>query len=94
METRRLEVIVALVLLVGSLIGWPLSALTVAASEPPFVLGLSWFAITLTAADLLKTSRVHRDQDATSPAAARRRRASRSPAVRRPRTPRGAGRSR
>ena len=58
---KRLEVALAWVLLVGSLIGWPLSALTVAKDEPPFILGLSWFAITLTAADLLKTSRVHKD---------------------------------
>jgi hypothetical protein len=45
-----------------SLIGWPVSALTFARDEPPVVLGLSWFAITLTAADLLKSSRIHRDQ--------------------------------
>lgn len=58
---KRAEVILAWTLLVGSLIGWPLSALTVARDEPQFVLGLSWLAITLTAADLLKSSRVHRD---------------------------------
>lgn len=50
-------------LLALSVIGWPLSALTFAASEPPTVLGLSWFAITLTALDFLATSRVHRDQE-------------------------------
>jgi uncharacterized membrane protein YfcA len=60
---KRAEVILAWTLLVGSLIGWPLSALTLAKDEPQFVLGLSWFAITLTAADLLKSSRVHRDVD-------------------------------
>jgi hypothetical protein len=59
---QRLEVMLAWVLLVGSLIGWPITALTVARDEPQFVLGLSWFAITLTALDFLKTSRVHRDQ--------------------------------
>jgi hypothetical protein len=58
---KRAEVILAWVLLIGSLIGWPLSQLTVAKGEPPFILGLSWLAITLTAADLLKSSRVHRD---------------------------------
>ena len=58
---HRLEVAVAWLLLVGSLIGWPLSQLTIARDEPPFTLGLSWLAITLTAADLLKSSRVHRD---------------------------------
>ena len=59
--TQRLEVALAWALLVGSLIGWPLSALTWARDEPPFILGLSWLAITLTALDLLKSSRVHRD---------------------------------
>lgn len=53
----------AWVLLIGSLIGWPLSAFTWAAGEPPFILGLSWLAITLTALDLLSTQQVHRDQD-------------------------------
>lgn len=61
--SKRLEVALAWVLLIGSLIGWPLSALTVARDEPPFILGLSLLAITLTAMDLLKTSRVHRDTD-------------------------------
>lgn len=59
---HRAEVILAWVLLVGSLLGWPLSAFTWAKHEPQFILGLSWLAITLTALDLLKTSRVHRDQ--------------------------------
>lgn len=60
---KRVEVALAWTLLVGSLIGWPLSALFWAREEPPFVLGLSWLAITLTAADYVKTSRVHRDQE-------------------------------
>jgi hypothetical protein len=59
---HRAEVALAWVLLVGSLVGWPLSALSWARDEPQFILGLSWLAITLTAMDLLKTSRVHRDQ--------------------------------
>lgn len=59
---QRAEVGLAWTLLVGSLIGWPVTALWVARDEPPVVLGLSWLAITLTALDLLKTSRVHRDQ--------------------------------
>jgi hypothetical protein len=59
---RRARVIASWVLLVGSLIGWPLSALTVARHEPQFVLGLSWLAITLTAADLLTSSQVHEEQ--------------------------------
>lgn len=60
---HRLEVALAWTLLAGSLIGWPLSALWWAKNEPQFILGLSWLAISLTAMDLLKTSRVHRDQD-------------------------------
>lgn len=60
---HRVEVIFAWVLLVGSLVGWPLSMFTVARDEPPFILALSWLAIALTALDLLKTSRVHKDQD-------------------------------
>lgn len=43
------------------MIGWPVSALTVAANEPPFVLGLSWLAIILTSVDLLTTSQVHEE---------------------------------
>jgi hypothetical protein len=60
---HRAEVGLAWVLLIGSLIGWPLSALTWARDEPQFILGLSWMAITLTAMDLLKTSRAHRDAE-------------------------------
>lgn len=60
---HRAEVALAWTLLIGSLIGWPITAYTVARNEPQFILGLSWFAITLTAMDLLKSSRVHRDQE-------------------------------
>jgi hypothetical protein len=60
---RKLEVGFAWTLLCGSLIGWPLSAMTFAKDEPQSILGLSWLAITLTAIDYLKTARVHRDQD-------------------------------
>lgn len=59
---NRIRVIVSLVLLIVSIIGWPLSALTWAKDEPPFVLGLSWLAIILTCADLLSTSQVREDQ--------------------------------
>lgn len=60
---HRIEVGAAWALLVGSLIGWPLSLIWWAKNEPPFVLSLSWLALVLTAMDLLKTSRVHRDQE-------------------------------
>lgn len=64
MTWLRLRYYGAIVLLFGSLIGWPVSALTVAKSEPPFILGLSWIAITLTAADLCSTLGVRLRQDA------------------------------
>lgn len=59
---RRARVIGSWVLLVGSVIGWPVSALTVARGEPPFILGLSWLAIILTSLDLLTSSQVHQEQ--------------------------------
>jgi uncharacterized membrane protein YfcA len=59
---RRARTVLAWVLLIGSLIGWPVSALTWARDEPQFVLGLSWLAITLTAMDLLTSSQVHEEQ--------------------------------
>ena len=62
MTVHKAEVILAWTLLIGSLVGWPLSALTWAKDEPQFILGLSWLAITLTALDFLKSARVHRDQ--------------------------------
>jgi uncharacterized membrane protein YphA (DoxX/SURF4 family) len=57
---RRLA---ALVLVVITLIGWPLSALTWAREEPQFVLGLSWLAITLTCLDIAATTDVRAEQD-------------------------------
>lgn len=58
-KLHKLEVWFAWCLLVASLIGWPVSALTWAKDEPQFILGLSWLAITFTAYDILKSSRVH-----------------------------------
>jgi uncharacterized membrane protein YfcA len=59
---RRARTIAAWILVIGSLIGWPVSALTLAKDEPQFVLGLSWLAITLTSLDLLTSSQVHEEQ--------------------------------
>lgn len=59
---RRARVRLAWVLLVASLLGWPATALTFARREPQFVLGLSWLAITLQAAELLTASQVHEEQ--------------------------------
>jgi uncharacterized membrane protein YfcA len=60
---KSVEVGFGILLLVGSLIGWPLTALTVAKDEPQFILALSWLAITLTAYDILKSARIHKDQE-------------------------------
>jgi hypothetical protein len=61
-NSRRVRTVIAWILLIGSVIGWPLSQITVARDEPPFILALSWLAIILTAADLLSTSQVHEEQ--------------------------------
>lgn len=64
---RQARVVVAWVMLIGALIGWPLSALTVARDEPQFVLGLSWLAIVVESGTLLTSSQVHRDQSEEGP---------------------------
>lgn len=61
--SKRLEIWLAWCLLIGSLIAAPISAFTFAKDEPKTVLILSWLAITLTAMDYLKSTRVHRDVD-------------------------------
>jgi uncharacterized membrane protein YfcA len=61
-RARRIRVILAWILLAGSIIGWPLSTLTLAKNEPPFVLSLSWLAIILASAELLTSSQVHEEQ--------------------------------
>lgn len=58
----RLRIYGAWLLLLGSLIGWPFSAVTWAKDEPQFILGLSWLAITLTAIDILSTQDVRKNQ--------------------------------
>lgn len=63
----KAQLIFAWVLLVGSLIGWPLSQLTVASSEPPFILGLSWFAIVVGAWNTIVTTQVNKDVGASVP---------------------------
>lgn len=59
----RARLILAWVLLGTSVIGWPLSALTFAKSEPPTVLGLSWLALFLNAIGILMTVTVRNTQD-------------------------------
>ncbi|MFY1686480.1 hypothetical protein [Plantactinospora sp. WMMB782] len=55
---RRARTIAAWILLAGSTLGWPISMLTWARGEPPFVLSLSWLAIVIEAANLLTSSQV------------------------------------
>lgn len=50
-------------LLAASVVGYPLTALTVAKDEPHVVLALSWFAITLTAWDVVSTADVRAEQE-------------------------------
>lgn len=57
------RVILAWILLVVSILGWPISALTLAKDEPQFVLGLSWMAIAITSLDVLFTASVREQQD-------------------------------
>lgn len=55
---RRARTIAAWALLIGSIVGWPISQFTFAKDEPVLTLSLSWLAIVLVAADLLTTSQV------------------------------------
>lgn len=50
-------------LLVASLVNIPLSIFWYANTEPPVILVLSWLAITITAYDIIMTSRVKDDTD-------------------------------
>jgi hypothetical protein len=59
----KYRIYLAWILLIGSLVGWPLSMFTLARTEPPFVLSLSWLAITLTALDILSTTDVRKEQE-------------------------------
>lgn len=61
MNLRRARTIAAWVLLTGSLIGWPVSAMTIFKDEPQGILGLSWLAIILASAELLTSSQVHEE---------------------------------
>lgn len=51
------EIIIAWCLFVGSLVGWPISALTIAKEEPPVILGLSWAALAYSALAALFAAR-------------------------------------
>ncbi len=57
----KAQLVLGWILFVGSFICWPLSQLTVAASEPPFTLGLSWFAVVLNGLGIIVTAQVNKD---------------------------------
>lgn len=61
-RARRARVVVAWVLLVGSVTGWPATVSTLAKDEPPLVLALSWLAIIAACVVLLTCSQVHQQQ--------------------------------
>jgi hypothetical protein len=59
----KLRVRAAWALLVGSLVAWPVTALTVAKDEPPVILGLSFLAIVVTCLDVVSTQDVRSKQE-------------------------------
>ena len=62
-DWQRARTIAAWILLIGSVVGWPLSMLTWARTEPPFILSLSWLAIVIESASLLTSSQVREKQE-------------------------------
>jgi hypothetical protein len=54
------QVPIAVAQLVAVVIGWPLSAVTIARDEPQVVLGLSWLALFLTAHNSIISSVANR----------------------------------
>lgn len=57
----------AYVMLVFCVIGWPVSALTIAKEEPQVVLGLSWLALAYSAVTTIIAARIAKRQDKASP---------------------------
>jgi hypothetical protein len=55
------------VLLIGSVLAWPATALTVFRDEPQGILGLSWFAIILGAYNTIVTTQVNKTQNEATP---------------------------
>lgn len=60
MTVERIWVWIGWTLLIGSLAGWPISALTVARHEPQVVLAISWIALGFSAAGVLVTAQAQR----------------------------------
>ena len=59
----KVRVRAAWALLVGTLVAWPATALTVFREEPQGILGLSFLAIVVTALDVLSTQDVRSKQE-------------------------------
>lgn len=59
----KLRLYAAWALLVATVVLWPVSMFTFAKTEPPVVLSLSWFAITVTCLDIISTQDVRKTQE-------------------------------
>ena len=59
-KSARFKLFVAWGLFIASLIGWPLSIIFT--DEPPFILSLSWLALTLTSWDIIMTTELHENE--------------------------------
>ncbi len=60
-KSRKIRLRIAWALFWLSLLGWPLSIWLT--DEPPFILSLSWLALTLTAWDVICTSDLKDDSE-------------------------------
>lgn len=58
----RVQIYASYVLFFGSVIAWPISALTWAASEPPTILGLSFLALIISAYTTIVAAQVNGDR--------------------------------
>jgi hypothetical protein len=61
--TAKAQFYLSLGMLLGAVVGWPLSALTWARDEPQFVLGLSWLALIIGSYNTIITAQVHSETD-------------------------------
>ncbi len=59
----KARVYFAWALLLACVVGWPVSMFTFAASEPPWILSLSWGAMILTCLDIVSTQDVRKQQE-------------------------------
>lgn len=62
-KVKKAETLLGWFLLIGSIVICPIALKTFAKEEPPFIVVLSCLALTLTAWDIVKTSRVNEEQE-------------------------------